>query len=78
MIDLRQATHYLRDEPFNPPSRASTVEFRYTGGSTGGAATNRGPSSRVQCRRGRVRTSLWRAARLSSYFPARECAPRCL
>jgi len=28
MIDLRQATHYLCDEPCNPPSRAPPVEFR--------------------------------------------------
>jgi hypothetical protein len=45
-IDLGQATHYLRDEPCNPPSRAATVEFRQAKGSTGGA-TNYGSSPRV-------------------------------
>jgi hypothetical protein len=27
-IDLRQATHYLHDEPGNPPDQAAPVEFR--------------------------------------------------
>jgi hypothetical protein len=65
-IDFRQATHYLRDEPGNPPGRATTIEFRQADNSNGGDSTNHGSPSRITKDTANFNAAA-AAARLSSY-----------